>query len=386
MRKNLPARIHRLTAGLALLTASWLGPESFAQSPDFHIYLGFGQSNMEGGPQVSGLAAANPRFQVLSNMNCPSLNPPRIMGKWYTANPPLTRCSAGPGIVDWFGRTLADSLPANIKIGVIMVTVVGTKIELFDKEGYQAYLADSKTEDWLRNLAKDYGSSPYARLIEMAKIAQKDGVIRGILLHQGESNVGDDQWPAKVKKIYGDIMKDLSLDPKNVPLLAGEVVNADMQGSAAGANIQIAKLPGALPNSYVISSSKLPAGGDNLHFTAEAHKTFGKRYASAMLSILGNTTAARPGDRPRPGYALGADRMEARHSGAEVDFEIPERTFVSLKAYSLGGREIGELAGKEYSAGRHTLGFDRRALPRGLCVLGMKAGPFSATRLFAAGD
>jgi hypothetical protein len=384
LKGHLP-RIHRLIAGPALLTALWLAPGSFAQSPDFHIYLGFGQSNMEGGPKVSGLPAADPRFQVLNVMNCPSLTPPRTMGKWYTANPPLTRCSAGPGIVDWFGRTLIDSLPSNIKIGVIMLTVVGTKIELYDKEGYQAYLADASTADWLRNLAKDYGSNPYARLIEMAKIAQKDGVIRGILLHQGESNVGDAQWPNKVKKIHDDIMKDLSLDPKNVPLLAGEVVNADVGGSAAGANVQIAKLPGVLPNSYVISSSKLPSGGDNLHFSADAHKTFGGRYAGTMLSILKKTTAARRVDRPRQGYALGADRIDARYSRAEVDFEIPERTVVSLKAFSLEGREIAELAGKEYAAGRHTLELDRQALPRGVYILNMKSGAFSATRFVTLG-
>lgn len=62
------------------------------------------------------------------------------------------------------------------------------------------------------------------------------------------------------------------------------------------------------------------------------------------------------------------------------------RTYVSVKAYSLGGVEIAEFAGKEYSAGRHTLEFRRRALPRGICILSMKAGAFSATRLFTVGD
>lgn len=384
MSSSRPTR--RLAGGLALLTLSWLSPHGFAQSPDFHIYLGFGQSNMEGGPSVSGLAAANARFQVLSVVNCPSLNPPRTMGKWYTANPPLPRCTQGPGIVDWFGRNMVDSLPANIKIGVIMVTVVGTKIELFDKVGYQAYLDDPTTEDWLRNLTKEYGGNPYGRLIEMAKIAQKDGVIRGILLHQGESNAGDAQWANKVKKVYDNIMADLSLVPANVPLLAGEVVNADVGGTAAGANVQIAKLPGVLPNSYVISSSMLPAGGDKLHFNAEGHRLFGQRYAKTMMSILNKTTPVRPGNRPVPGFALGAARMEGPQGKAEVDFVIPNPTLVSLKAYTLGGREIAELAGKEYPAGRHTLEFGRQALPSGICILSMKAGAFSATRLFTPGD
>lgn len=144
-------------------------------------------------------------------------------------------------------------------------------------------------------------------------------MIRGILLHQGESNVGDDQWPAKVKKIYDDIMKDLSLDPKNVPLIAGEVVNADVGGSAAGANVQIAKLPGVLPNSYLISSGKLTSGGDNLHFSAASHKTFGQRFASTMLSILNKTTVTRPGDLP------GRDSLWAR-DGRRPGFPGPQST------------------------------------------------------------
>ena len=52
-------------------------------------------------------------------------------------------------------------------------------------------------------------------------------MIKGILIHQGESNFEDQDWPKKVKKIYGDLMKDLDLKPENVTLLAGEVVNAD---------------------------------------------------------------------------------------------------------------------------------------------------------------
>lgn len=375
----------RLRAGIVLIAAACLGTRAFAQSPDFHIYLAFGQSNMEGGPQVAGLASADPRFQVLSVVNCPSLNPPRTMGKWYTANPPLPRCSAGPGIVDWFGRTLVDSLPQNVKIGAIVVSVIGTKIELFDKDGYQAYLADPSTADWLRNYAKEYGGNPYGRLIEMAKIAQKDGVIRGILLHQGESNVGDDQWTLKVKKVYDNIIKDLSLDPKNVPLLAGEVVNADVGGSAAEANIEVDKLPTVIPNAYVISSSKLAAGGDHLHFTAESHKLFGQRYAATMLSILRKATAARRADRSMRGYALGAARFEGPAGEAEVDFAIPERATVSIRAYTLRGLEIAELAGKEYPAGRHTLAFDRSALPAGVCILRMDAGAFSAARLLVPG-
>ena len=50
-----------------------------------------------------------------------------------------------------------------------------------------------------RNFMKEYDNHPYTRLVECAKAACRDGVIKGILLHQGESNSGDPSWPSKVK-------------------------------------------------------------------------------------------------------------------------------------------------------------------------------------------
>ncbi len=64
----------------------------------------------------------------------------------------------------------------------------------------------------------------------MAKKAQKDGVIKGVLLHQGESNTGDTIWPQKVKVVYDNLINDLNLNPKEVPLFAGEVVHEDQNG------------------------------------------------------------------------------------------------------------------------------------------------------------
>ncbi|MEO8314564.1 MAG: sialate O-acetylesterase, partial [Pseudomonadota bacterium] len=124
-------------------------------------------------------------------------------------------------------------------------------------------------------------------LIRMARIAQKDGVIKGILIHQGESNSKDPDWPAKVKKVYGDIIKDLNLDPRRVTLLAGEVVNADQNGKEASANVIMQNLPGVLPNSYVISSAGVPSNPDLLHFTADGQREMGRRYAVQMLKVMG---------------------------------------------------------------------------------------------------
>ncbi|WP_208745823.1 sialate O-acetylesterase [Pedobacter kyonggii] len=258
---------------------------SFSQDSNFYIFLCFGQSNMEGAAkfETQDTTAVDQRFRLLEAVNCVNLN--RTKGNWYTAVPPLTRCKTGLGPVDYFGRTLVANLPKNIKIGVINVAVGGCKIELFDKENYQSYTAAAP--DWMKGMLAEYDGNPYASMVEMAKIAQQSGIIKGILLHQGESNTGDKAWPEKVKGVYENLLKDLKLEAKNTPLLAGEVVNANQGGVCASMNAIIATLPQTIPNAHVISSAGCPDGPDNLHFSAEGYRMLGKRYGEKMLSLLG---------------------------------------------------------------------------------------------------
>jgi hypothetical protein len=257
----------------------------FSQDQNFYIFLCFGQSNMEGFPGIEDEDKVNvdDRFKLLAVVDFPKLD--RQKGKWYTAIPPLCRPSTGLCPADYFGRTLVAELPDNIKVGVVNVAVAGCKIELFEKDNFQTYA--STAPQWMENIIKEYDGNPYAYLVEMAKLAQKDGVIKGILLHQGESNTNDSTWTLKVKGIYDNLIKDLNLNPDSVPLLAGELVNADQVGACASMNEIIAKLPEVIPNSYVISSSGCTARFDHLHFNAAGYRKLGTRYAEKMLSILG---------------------------------------------------------------------------------------------------
>jgi hypothetical protein len=267
----------------------WLPATSFAQDPNFYIFLCFGQSNMEGAGRIEEQdKAVDPRFQVLEAVDAPSLE--REKGQWYTAVPPLCRGRTGISPADYFGRTMVANLPKNIRVGVINVSVAGCKIELFDKDHFETYAATAP--GWMKNMIEEYDGNPYQHLVEMAKLAQKDGVIKGILLHQGESNTNDKQWPTKVKKVYDDLLKDLDLKPDSVPLLAGELVNADQHGACASMNKIIAELPKTIPNSYVISSAGCPCRPDHLHFTTAGYREFGKRYAQQMLSLMGYKIAA----------------------------------------------------------------------------------------------
>ena len=276
---------------VVLALAAWLllSVTAFAQDqsvPDknFYVFLSFGQSNMEGFPGIEeqDKGPVDARFQVLAAVDFP--DPHREHGHWYPAGPPLARPGTGLGPSDYFGRTLVAHLP-NIKIGVINVSVAGCKIEMFDKDHYTSYAETAP--GWMQGIIGAYGGDPYQRLVEMAKLAQKDGVIKGILLHQGESNTGDKEWPHKVKGVYDNLIKDLNLDPKQVPLLAGEVVNADQGGVCAGMNAIIDDLPKTLANSYVISSAGCPCRVDHLHFTPSGYRVLGQRYGEKMLALLG---------------------------------------------------------------------------------------------------
>jgi hypothetical protein len=141
---------------------------------------------------------------------------------------------------------------------------------------------------------------------------------------------------------------------------------------------------GRIPNSYVISSQGLK-GRDQWHFVAESYREFGKRYAITMLYILKKQGLSRvsEGSSAKVGYTLGSG-IEFKNGMPSFSFEIPERTFVSLKTYTLSGREIAELAGAEYSVGKYTLAFGQKVMPKGVFVIKMKSGPFSATRTILA--
>ncbi|GAB3949721.1 sialate O-acetylesterase [Spirosoma harenae] len=269
-----------------LLGLLFISLNGYAQDKNFYIFLCFGQSNMEGNAKIEPQDTVNvdSRFQVMEAVDCPSLN--RKMGQWYTAVPPLCRCRTGLTPSDYFGRELLANLPEKARVGVINVAVGGCKIELFDKDQYESYA--TTVPGWMKNFIQEYGGNPYGRLVEMAKLAQKDGVIKGILLHQGESNTGDTLWTKKVKVVYDNLMHDLKLKPRKVPLLAGETVNADQGGICASMNRIIATLPQTIKNAHVISSAGCTDSADNLHFNAAGYRELGKRYAMQMLTLLGH--------------------------------------------------------------------------------------------------
>jgi hypothetical protein len=204
------------------------------------------------------------------------------MGKWTTATPPLVRCQTGLGILDYFGRTMVQELPSGIKIGIVPVAVPGSDIALFDKVNYNSYATTAPS--WMKDVINSYGGNPYARLVEIAKLAQKEGVIKGILFHQGETNTNSTEWKNKVANVVSNLKADLKLG--DVPFLAGELL-ASEDACCSSHNMEVNKLPSVINNAHVISSAGL-LGADAAHFNSASYREFGKRYAEKMIELMGS--------------------------------------------------------------------------------------------------
>jgi hypothetical protein len=236
------------------------------------IFLLVGQSNMVGQPQPQSQdLVQDPRIKVLAYDNCSGLG--RTYNKWYTAYPPLHNCDAGVGPGDYFAKTLIQSLPANTTIGLVPLGVDGAPISLFLKGVARTGWTLPPDNHW---------ATGYEWIISRANEAQKVGVIRGILFHQGESDTGNAQWSSQVAGLVADLRADLGIG-EAAPFIAGEYLST---GCCASQDSIVDALPNQIPNAKVVSASGL-TGTDQFHFDLTSQRTFGMRYGQQMISALG---------------------------------------------------------------------------------------------------
>ena len=312
--------ISTILLGVFAMTAHAQKPD-----PNFYIFLCFGQSNMEGAarPEAQDLKSPGPRFLWMPAVDYPATEtlPERKMGEWYEAIPPLCRPNTGLTPADWFGRTLVASLPENIKIGVIHVAIGGIDIKGFLPDSIDNYVK-TKAPNWMKGMLAAYDNNPYERLVTLAKKAQKDGVIKGILMHQGETNTGDPKWAGMVQQVYDNLCGDLQLKPEEVNLYAGNIVQAGGKGVCIGCKKQIDELPQTLHTAQVISSDDCTNGPDRLHFDAAGYRELGCRYGEAVARFLGY--------EPKRPYIEMPKRIEAPADAFIAETTVPGNEYPKI--------------------------------------------------------
>ncbi len=236
-----------------MVTAQKKMPDS-----NFHLYLLAGQSNMAGRGVVDAESKKTDEKILMLDVN----------GKWQVATDPVhfdkpAAAGVGPGIS--FAKAMLET-DNKIKIGLIPCAWGGSPLRVW-KPG-EKYLA----------------AHPYDDAVGRTQLAMKDGVLKGILWHQGESD-NDTARAAdylnRLQVFIEQLRKDLSMPA--VPFVAGEI---GYFNKADHINAVIRELPEKVPHSAVVSAEGLTDKGDHLHFDTSSARELGKRYARVMRQLL----------------------------------------------------------------------------------------------------
>ncbi len=248
-----------LIALITLIISHAAGQEK--NDPGFELYILLGQSNMAGRGTITPeeLLAGNPRVFMLDKDY-----------HWTLAKHPLhfdkpKAAGVGPGLA--FGIAMAEANP-NVSIGLVPCAVGGTSIELWQPGAY-----DKATK-----------THPYDDALTRIKEAMKSGAVKGILWHQGEGNSSVQKsktYLIQLDTLVSRIRKEVG-NP-NVPFIVGELGRYRPQYALI--NTELAKVPGLIPVSGLVSSEGLVHKGDSTHLDATSANNLGRRFAEKMIEM-----------------------------------------------------------------------------------------------------
>ncbi len=238
-------------------------PVKLPAKEKLHLYLLIGQSNMAGRGAVEVEdKIPHPRILKFTQENA-----------WAPATDPLhfdKPAIVGVGLGSSFGRAMAEA-EASVTIGLIPCAVGGTPLSRWSK-----------------------GGDLYQQALERARLALKDGALKGILWHQGEADSGNEQlahsYGERLTKMVKDIRADLGAG--EIPFVAGKLGEFLKREGKDGkptfwtkVNEQIGALSKSVSNTASVESFGLKPKSDNIHFDSPSLREFGQRYAEAMRQL-----------------------------------------------------------------------------------------------------
>lgn len=229
------------------------------------VFLLVGQSNMAGRGRVEDEDRRPVPGVLVLDRN----------GAWAGQGEPIhfDKESAGVGPGFTFGGRVARHLPG-VAVGLVPCAVGGTPIAR-----------------WLP------GADLYQAAVARARVALRDGRLRGILWHQGETDALEEgsarAYAGNLVAVVEGLRRDL--DAPRVPFVVGELgrflLHENVPGHPAPharvVNEQIHRLPALVPETAVVSSEGLNHLGDGLHFDRAAQRIMGARYFEAWRALAG---------------------------------------------------------------------------------------------------
>lgn len=236
-----------------------------AEKENFHLYLLVGQSNMAGRGKVTAQdQQPHPRVFMLDKALA-----------WVPAVDPLHFDKpgvVGVGVGKTFGIEMANDNP-DATIGLIPCAVGGSPISSWQPG---VFYPPTKSHPWDDAMLRSKG-------------ALKNGTLKGILWHQGESDSKEGLAEVYEEKLH-DLIQRLrtELDSPDVPFLAGQMGQFEERpwnDSRKLVDSAHQALPEKVKNTAFASSNGLKHQGDNVHFDADSYRELGRRYADAYRRL-----------------------------------------------------------------------------------------------------
>jgi hypothetical protein len=225
---------------------------------ELHIYLLIGQSNMAGRAEIMGSDA-----DTLENVFLYTGNPEK---QWEKAANPLNKCSSirkdlsmqklGPGY--HFAKNMLEFDKEN-SIGLVVNAKGGTSIS-----------------EWKP------GSHFYNEAVKRTKDALESGNLKGILWHQGESDVSAlDTYTSQIVNLMEAFREDFN--SPDLPVVVGQL--SEDKPQRIQFNKMILQLPFYIENVGVVTSENTITF-DSTHFNRQSQRLLGERYAREMQKLL----------------------------------------------------------------------------------------------------
>lgn len=226
-----------------------------------HIYVLMGQSNMSGRGQVYNEdKVLNEKLLSLGKKD-----------DWKSAAEPLHWDKApgiagvGPGRA--FGEAMLREAEEEVQIGLVPCAETGSALTRWEK-----------------------GGDLYGRTLKRARLAMKDGTLKGFLWQHGET----DSASFTSSVTYGDRVREMisnlrdELGQGEVPFVCGEVsplLPLDRFPAVDAVNKGLKELPKQLKNVETVPTNGLNLMADGIHFDGQSARVLGRRFAGTMRDV-----------------------------------------------------------------------------------------------------
>ena len=231
----------------------------------FHLFLLAGQSNMAGRGKVTAEDKRVSNGVLTLNRN----------GQWVDAVDPIHFDKpgiTGVGLGKTFAKNYAEAHPG-VTVGLIPCAVGGSPIAAWEPGGFHP---STKTH-------------PYDEATKRTRHARRDGTLKGILWHQGESDCKPDLAMVYEQKLHRLIARfRTEFQNPNLPFIAGQMGQfreRPWNGDKNRVDSAHQSLPRKVRWTVFVNSDGLSHKGDKIHFNSDSYRELGKRYFAGFSKL-----------------------------------------------------------------------------------------------------